>query len=274
MSKQKIQLPIDSRSTIISISTGIAAGSLSYVAQLRISQYLLKACCIHSGISLMSSTIGGCLISLTFLQSSVTMVTVMNTIQIKYFKEIELVRLSNQNLVHSCIINLIIHKYILKQPFYIVLPSHIILPGSFANAFISLKSSNVSKKHKLKIQRLGHFNSCHHCGSKVANYISDHIPSTKFVPELTKNGKAFQNAIFALLFRRRDIKAQKNHSQVLYPQCITCSSYQAGFVSNKTFYKALLDSRGIVIHKFRLRNYCIFMFPIYLLLDISNYMGM
>lgn len=266
MSKQKVELPFY-RSDVIPISTGIAAGCLLYVFQLRASQYLLKALNIHAGLPFISSIIGGCSLSLAFLQSSTSMLAVMNFIRTKHFKEQDIKTISVQNMASSCFINLIVVKYILQQQFRSTLPSHVIFPGSFARTFVPLHSNNVSKKCKLQIQKLGSIYGCHHCGNKVSHYIADHIPCTKFLPEFTQKCNVFYNTVFLYLFQRKG-SCWKKYNQVVYPQCIKCCKHQAGFVSGKTFLRAVFQRKGIIMHKLRYHRYFIFLFPIHFLMDI------
>ena len=272
MSKEKIKNPIKS-SHLMSVTSGATVGYLFYVAQIRVSQYLAKICRIHSGFPVFSSILGGTIFSAAFMQSTSTMVKVTNLIHSKVDSNSEthkpLFNLQYDTLLGAALVNLGVYKHGFKQQFRTVLPSHIILPGSFSNKYLPLTSINVTKYKKQIIQEIGGKYGCHHCGSKPGKYIADHIPCTKYLSEFSNLNRlhSWYRPFFHLLFDR-DVLSTRIHPQVLFPQCRPCSSYQAGYVSkNRSFLKSLRGKDGIIMHKMRFHRYFIFMFPIYLAMD-------
>lgn len=275
MSKEKIRNPIK-RSHLISISSGATVGCLIYVAQIRAYQYMFKMCRIHSGLPIVSSVLGGVVLSTAFVQSTVTMVNVTNFVHRKVKKDSEkdmpLFHTSYETLICSAVVNLGIYKQGYKQNLRTVLPSHILLPGSFAVEYLALTSTHVTKHKKQIVQELGHKYGCHHCGGKAQRYIADHIPSTRYLSEFSNLArlKSWHRSFLQLLFKR-DVLSTQIHPQVLFPQCRPCSHSQGGFVSQqRPFLKSLQGKGGIVMHKMRPHYYFMFMFPIYLVFDKIN----
>lgn len=271
MSKKKLEIHVEP-SSFYSISVGAAIGSVSYIGHVRVFQRLLKTVGIHSGLPVISSLMGGSMLSGAFIQSNVTMV--YTSTYIKRFLEDNkstepILGKSTETLVSSTVLNVIFYKYGFKQKFRNALPSHIILPGSFAREYIQLRSVKVTRLHKQFIQEIGKHHGCHHCGAKTTKYISDHIPCTKFISQLgtiyKRNPSWFRYYLLALY--QRDLLSKSSYPQALYPQCRTCSNSQGSFVGRKSFFASLYSTRGIVMHRLRYQPYLVFVFPIYIILD-------
>lgn len=273
--KKKKKIPLN-KSNLISISCGATFGCVLYVAQIRASQHLLKACRMHSGIPILSSVIGGVVLSAAFAQSTISMAYVANfrhnLAESKIEKNRQLLEIHSDTLLYSTIINLGIYKHGNREQLRAVLPSHVILPGSFSKEFIPLTSVQVTKYKKQILQEIGHKYGCHHCGAKAERYIADHIPCTRYLSEFSNLGRSnsWLRSFFASLFNR-DVLSTQIHPQVLFPQCKPCSYKQGGYVRGKqSFMKSLTSKGGIVMHKMRLHRYFMFIFPIYIILDKIN----
>ena len=123
-------------------------------------------------------------------------------------------------------------------------PSHTAYPGSFARSYVFLnnKGASPSPSMKQKIQNIGKKYGCHHCGSFVKHYISDHMPPT-------------------VLYK------SCQEMQLLYPQCKDCSSFQGGVLSKRRKFP-LFSKHGIIFYPWKAKRWLIW-FPYYLAIDIT-----
>ena len=272
MNKKKQENPVTEQNVKAALG-GAAAGSILHVLTIRTSQHLAKALGLHSGLSLISSILGGAVLSSSFVSSTICMVKVRDFIRQHYELELtEIVGIDPAKLFLSTVGNLAMYRIVYDKSLQSVLPSHLMVPGSFAGDRIPLMSEIVSKSQKRYIQGIGALHGCHHCGVKVNHYISDHIPSTKFLPEISRllRQSILYGGLLSSIFQRTLLQFMRYHPQSLYAQCRPCSYRQGGHVNHKSFFKAFFSKRAIVLHKFRCHHYFFFIFPLYPIMELID----
>ena len=213
---------------------GIATGFTGYCLTLRTLHYACFKIGLHSRIPGVSSLAGVACLTGSNLVATQSMVMVNKQ------------HLSLTECVTSTLCHLTFYRVMLRQSFYTVLPSHVVLLGSFAKQGIQLNSVNVTKAKRANIQKIGAKYGCHHCGVKTVKYIADHMPPTATVG----------NQTWQMLCGKR---------QAIYPQCYSCCSLQAGVMSasRDNLLKLFgLNRKGMVLHRRKLFCYYLW-FPFY-----------
>lgn len=137
--------------------------------------------------------------------------------------------LSKQELIRTTYLSLVSFITLGFKPYSTILPSSVILLGSF-NKFphfpipgkgsVPVASEAANAAQRTQIQRLGKLYGCHQCGSKQlfgqGSFISDHMPPTKQVK--AENQRWYRRWLLWGL------------KQELWPQCQKCFSKQGSAV--------------------------------------------
>ncbi|XP_077975108.1 uncharacterized protein LOC144431167 [Styela clava] len=147
-------------------------------------------------------------------------------------------------------------------------PSHILHPGAFAVEHVALSTltARVTKTHLSKIQLLGERHGCHTCGKRYNRFEST---ASKLWKKLFGSSSRVKVDYFAdhnppVALAEQYLKRNKSIVGKLYPQCKSCSYFQA---SQVRLHQAnqLKSSNAIITHATRMRLFKLWIpFPVFL----------
>lgn len=224
-------------SNVLDVVTGSVAGFFTFQATIFMFHHVCSAVGIHNATPLLSTVVFLSTVATGNLFATLTFTSVIQIID----QECDLNPFNDfDSLFVTCLIIITVFL-LLGNKNASILPSHVMYAGAFSRGYVIVdnKGVNPSPGMKQKVQQLGRMYGCHHCGTFVDKYISDHMPPTKL--------------------------ALPGEVQRLYPQCNDCSMFQGGSISNGYSY-SILAKKCLVKYTWRFRWYFVWL-PYFLLIE-------